>query len=204
MPPITAINALEWRITVISTVTGVDTHARTHTYAVINTITGARDCCEAFPVISAGMKRAIAWIGRNTGPVPVAVEGTASYGASLTRALSREDNTVVEVKPPRTQARVWNRHRGKADGRFRRMRSAVRPVPRRYSGTAQPPTTSGVARRRNAGADPAFHNNYHSSIIGNSGLTVAVLSWARQVRYFSHPGQLRTPLIRRESTMTRP
>jgi transposase len=113
MPP-TAINAMEWRITVMSIVAekyahviGVDTHARTHTYAIINTTTGARSGCEAFPVTTAGIKRAIAWIGRNTtGQILVAVEGTASYGASLTRALGRENITVVEVKPPRMQARA--------------------------------------------------------------------------------------------------
>lgn len=82
-------------------VIGVDTHARTHTYAIINTTTGIRAGCEAFPVTAAGLNRAIAWIGRNTtGPILVAVEGTASYGASLTRALTGQDINVVEVKAP--------------------------------------------------------------------------------------------------------
>ncbi|MGP4982033.1 IS110 family transposase, partial [Glutamicibacter arilaitensis] len=31
-------------------VIGIDTHARTHTYAIINTWTGARERCLAFPV----------------------------------------------------------------------------------------------------------------------------------------------------------
>ena len=88
-------------------VIGVDTHARTHTYAIINTTTGARAGCEAFPVTAAGMKRAFAWIGRNTtGPILVAVEGTSSYGASLTRALAGQNITVVEVKPPSKKARA--------------------------------------------------------------------------------------------------
>lgn len=38
--------------------------------------------------------------------VLAAVEGTASYGASLTRTLGRENITVVEVKPPRKEARA--------------------------------------------------------------------------------------------------
>jgi hypothetical protein len=120
MPPITVINALEWRITVMSIVAekytyvvGVDTHARTHTYTIINTTTGARACCEAFPVTTAGMKRAVAWIGRNsTGPVLMAVEGTASYGASLTRTLTGQNITAAEVRPPRNQARAGD---GKTD-----------------------------------------------------------------------------------------
>lgn len=88
-------------------VIGVDTHARTHTYAIINTATGIRAGCEAFPVTAAGLSRAIAWIGRNTtGPILVAVEGTASYGASLTRALTGQDINVVEVKPPSRKTRA--------------------------------------------------------------------------------------------------
>lgn len=47
-------------------VIGIDTHSRKHTYAIINTTTGARECCEAFPVTKPGMDRAIAWIRRNT------------------------------------------------------------------------------------------------------------------------------------------
>ncbi|MFL4480519.1 hypothetical protein ACIPUB_19870 [Paeniglutamicibacter sp. ORCA_105] len=86
-------------------VVGVDTHARTHTYAIINTATGARTGCEAFPVTAAGKKRALAWTGRNTvGPVLLAMGGAASHGASLTRTLGRADITGVEVKPRRKQA----------------------------------------------------------------------------------------------------
>ena len=88
-------------------VIGVDTHARTHTYAIVSTTTGARAGSEAFPVTSAGMKRAIAWIRRGTsGQVLASVEGTSSYGASLTRALTAEGITVVEAKPPRKAVRA--------------------------------------------------------------------------------------------------
>ena len=104
---------MEWRITVMTIVAekyayviGVDTHARTHTYAITATATGACTGCEAFPVTGAGIKRAIAWIHRNTtGPVLAAVEGTRSYGASLTRALVAENLPVVEAKPPRKKTR---------------------------------------------------------------------------------------------------
>lgn len=110
---LTAINR-NWRITVVTMVTeeyeyvvGIDTHARTHTYAIINTRTGARERCEAFPVSPAGMRRAITWIGRNTtGEVLAAVEGTRSYGSSITAALTAGSIPVVEVKPPKKQARA--------------------------------------------------------------------------------------------------
>jgi len=88
-------------------VIGVDTHARTHTYTIVSTTTGARAGCEAFPVTSAGMKSAIAWIRLCTsGQVLASVEGTPSYGASLTRALTAEGITVVEAKPSRKAVRA--------------------------------------------------------------------------------------------------
>jgi len=92
-------------------VIGIDTHARTHTYAIINTGTGARIGCEAFPVSGPGMGRAIAWIRRNTSnEIIVAVEGIRSYGASICRELTSAGITVTEVKSPRKQARAgWER-----------------------------------------------------------------------------------------------
>ncbi|AIY02234.1 transposase of ISAar41, IS110 family [Arthrobacter sp. PAMC 25486] len=87
-------------------VIGVDTHAKTHTYAITATTTGTCLGCEAFPVTAAGIKRAIGWIHRNTsGEILAAVEGTCSYGASLTRALVNENLPVVEAKPPRKKTR---------------------------------------------------------------------------------------------------
>lgn len=88
-------------------VIGVDTHARSHTYALTDTTTGACTATEAFPTTAAGIQRAIAWIIRNTtGRVLAAVEGTSSYGAGLNRALQAAGICVAEVKPPRRQARA--------------------------------------------------------------------------------------------------
>lgn len=87
-------------------VIGVDTHAKTHTFAIADTSTGACLGCEAFPVTAAGIKRAVSWIRRNThGAVLASVEGTCSYGASLTRTLVNENLPVVEAKPPRKKTR---------------------------------------------------------------------------------------------------
>lgn len=87
-------------------VIGVDTHAKTHSYAITDTTTGACLGCEAFPVNTAGIKRAISWIRCNTsGDIMTAVEGTCSYGASLTRALVAAGLPVVEAKPPRKKTR---------------------------------------------------------------------------------------------------
>lgn len=87
-------------------VIGIDTHSRTHTYAIINTTSGAKIGCEAFPVTKPGMDRAIAWIHRNTsGEILASIEGTNSYGSSIRRSLIVEGVRVVEVKPPRKKAR---------------------------------------------------------------------------------------------------
>jgi transposase len=94
-------------------VIGIDTHARTHTYAIINTRTGSREACQTFPVSAPGMNRAVAWIQRNTeGRCIAAVEGTRSYGATITHALTEHQVAVVEAKPPRRKDQAG---RGKSD-----------------------------------------------------------------------------------------
>lgn len=89
-------------------VVGVDTHSRTHTYAVLASATGQVIDTATFPTTQAGITRAIGWIGRRTttGQVLVSVEGTGSYGAGLTRALISAGMPVCEVKPPKRQSRT--------------------------------------------------------------------------------------------------
>lgn len=88
-------------------VIGVDTHARTHTYAIVHAANGACAVTEAFPTTPAAIARSLAWAKRNTsGRVLAAVEGTSSYGAGLTRALTRAGIEVTEVKPPRKASRA--------------------------------------------------------------------------------------------------
>ncbi len=87
-------------------VIGIDTHAQTHTYAIIESRTGACQSCQAFPVSAAGIKRAIAWIQRYTsGEILAGVEGTRSYGAFIAKALTTHHVPVAEVKPPSKRAR---------------------------------------------------------------------------------------------------
>jgi hypothetical protein len=58
---------------------------------------------DTFPASGAGMSHAVEWIHRRTatGKVLVAVEGTSSYGARLTRLLEAERFAVWEARPPR-------------------------------------------------------------------------------------------------------
>lgn len=94
-------------------VVGVDTHAATHSYAVIAT-SGALLGQGTFPTTPAGLRRARDWIGRRTegdlDAVLIAAEGTGSYGAVLGNVLEEAGYRVVEAPTPRRE-----RGRGKTD-----------------------------------------------------------------------------------------
>jgi transposase len=70
---------------------GVDTHAATHSYAIVAAPNGALIDQATFPTTPAGLRRARDWIGRRTrgdlDGVLVAAEGTGSYGAVLSDVL---------------------------------------------------------------------------------------------------------------------
>lgn len=94
-------------------VVGVDTDARTHTFTVIETRTSAVVDSAVFPSTKAGITRAISWIRRrSSGQVLAAVEGTSSYGAHLTAALTDTGIPVAEVRPPSRAKQAMN---GKSD-----------------------------------------------------------------------------------------
>lgn len=96
-------------------VIGVDCHARTHTYAIIEASTKRQIACEQFPTTSAGMSRALGWVGRRTdGDMAClwAIEGIGSYGARLARAATDAGYDVAEA--PRMNARA-RRGIGKSD-----------------------------------------------------------------------------------------
>lgn len=85
-------------------VVGVDTHAATHTYALIESPSGRPVAGECFPTTAAGLSRAEAWIGRHTGGdiegVLIAAEGTGSYGAIMAERLDALGYRVVEAPAP--------------------------------------------------------------------------------------------------------
>lgn len=94
-------------------VIGVDTHAKQHAYAIVEAANGKLLEEQSFPTSPNGISRALAWIRRRTGAsVAVAVEGSGSYGATLTRALEAADLTVFEVRPPARGSRARD---GKTD-----------------------------------------------------------------------------------------
>ena len=91
-------------------VIGVDTHKRTLTAAVVNSFGGLLESCEV-PANAVGHRQLMAMAARYSGPVLWAVEGTGSYGASLTEQLVGAGYAVTEVDRPRRAAG----QRGKSD-----------------------------------------------------------------------------------------
>ena len=70
-------------------VIGVDTHARTHTLALVVAATGELVATEQFPATDAGMDRAVAWAARRTdGDLTTlwVIEGVATFGAQVDSA----------------------------------------------------------------------------------------------------------------------
>lgn len=109
-------------------VIGVDTHAATHTFAVV-TNSGVHVDTQTFPITKPGLGRALSWAGRRTeGDLDSlwVIEGIGSYGAELATAADAAGYDVVEA------ARMSNTTRrgiGKTDpiDAFR-IASAVLPL----------------------------------------------------------------------------
>lgn len=89
-------------------VVGVDTHTRNHHYAIVDARIGAVVASpEQFPVTAHGFTKVVDWIERHTSGrrVLAAVEGTGSYGASLTVALTAAGIAFTETHPAPKKAR---------------------------------------------------------------------------------------------------
>ena len=98
-----------------SHVIGIDTHARTHTLAVLDTRTAQVVATHAFATTPAGLARAVAWILRHTLSVLatlVVIEGAGSYGATMMRTTTDAHLRVVEPSPIPKGLRAG---RGKSD-----------------------------------------------------------------------------------------
>lgn len=88
---------------------GVDTHKDLHVAAVIDTDDHVLDT-EAFSTTRAGYRALLAWM-RTFGDVRrIGIEGTGSYGATLTSFLRRAGYKVAEAGRP--DRRLRRRKRG--------------------------------------------------------------------------------------------
>jgi transposase-like protein len=94
-------------------VVGVDAHARSHTFCIIHCRTGAVVDAATFPTTKPGLARAMTWVRkRATGRLLAAVEGTSSYGTSITAAFVHAGVEVTEVRPP---AKTTQANTGESD-----------------------------------------------------------------------------------------
>lgn len=95
-------------------VIGVDTHAASHTIALITAGTGAVGQQAQFPTSPAGLRRAAGWIRHQTHDAPtlIVIDGAGSYGAVFTEQLTAAGLTVAEA--PDVPAISRRRH-GKSD-----------------------------------------------------------------------------------------
>jgi transposase len=97
-------------------VVGIDTHAKTHTLAIINTANGREIANESFPATAPGGNRALSWILRLTGAtaetVLLSMEGTGSYGAKLRQQAVETGFQVTEAPIPNQRL---GRYQGKSD-----------------------------------------------------------------------------------------
>jgi transposase len=111
-------------------VVGVDTHARNHVYAILDTTNGALLDTQSFPTTAAGINRAIKWVARRTNAdadTLWVIEGAASYGAILAGAVAIHGFPVAEA--PRMDTKK-NRGIGKSDALdAHRMALAMLPLP---------------------------------------------------------------------------
>jgi len=121
----------------VTVIGGVDTHKQTHYAAAIDDqgrLLGHRE----FPATDSGYRHLLAWMRSQGQVLAIGVESTGSFGATLTRALTKAGERVVEVNRPNRVARHMD---GKSD------RLDAEQIARAVLGqtsTATPKTKSGA------------------------------------------------------------
>lgn len=87
-------------------VVGVDTHARKHVATIVNNL-GVVIARREFSVTASIINKFIDWSLKiaDGHSLLFAIEGTSSYGETLTKALLDRGLAVSEVKPPKTKSR---------------------------------------------------------------------------------------------------
>lgn len=121
----------------VTVIGGVDTHKHTHYAAAIDD-QGRLLGHQEFPADDAGYQTLLTWMRGHGDLEAIGVESTGSFGATLTRALTKAGERVVEVNRPN---RIARRMDGKSD------RLDAEQIARAVLGhvsTAIPKTKSGV------------------------------------------------------------
>lgn len=92
-------------------VIGVDTHKDVHVAVALSGL-GARLGDASAPATADGYRQLATWARSHGAVHAFGIEGTGSYGAGLSRALSAQGFLIIEVNRPNRQLR---RQRGKSD-----------------------------------------------------------------------------------------
>lgn len=132
-------------------VIGVDTHKHVHVAAVMDTIGGILATL-TITTDAGGFKQLLEWASDFGKVLAFGVEGTGSYGATLTSFLRRHGHKVVEAGRPDRRSRRAN---GKSDTLD--AENAARSVFAGFA-TATPKTADGAAemiRQLKIAHDPA-------------------------------------------------
>ena len=95
----------------VTVIGGVDTHKHTHYAAAVDN-QGRLLGHQEFPATDRGYQSLLAWLHGHGNVTAIGVESTGSFGATLTRALTRAGEHVVEVNRPNRLARRMD---GKSD-----------------------------------------------------------------------------------------
>ena len=152
----------------VTVIGGVDTHKHTHYAAAIDDqgrLLGHRE----FPANDAGYASLLAWMLEHGHLEAIGVESTGSFGATLTRALTRAGQRVVEVNRPN---RIARRMDGKSDrldaGQIARavLGRVSTPVPKTKSGVVEVIRTLRVTRTSAVKARTAAFNTLWGVMIG--------------------------------------
>ena len=107
-------------------VIGVDTHAKTHAYVILDTRTGGMIDTATFPTNPAGLARALAWIDRRTSAGRLAAVNWTPRGRQRDQLLrSIPDRSAAASRYPRSRspAATTRRPWGSREVRPHRRRS---------------------------------------------------------------------------------
>jgi transposase len=146
---------------------GVDTHRDLHVAAALDNL-GALLGTATFPTTTAGYRALLAWLRGFGEVIAVGIEGTGSYGAALSRHLTREQVTVVEVGRPN---RAVRRRYGKTDvvdaiAAARAVQSGdARATPKTHDGPVEALRALKVVQRSASKARTQALNQLHALVL---------------------------------------
>jgi transposase len=164
-------------------VVGVDTHKHIHVAAVMDTVGGILSTL-TIPTDTGGFRQLLAWAEGFGRILAFGIEGTGSYGATLTSFLRRHDIKVVEAGRPDRRLRRANGKSGTLDAE-----NAARSVLAGFA-TAIPKTADGAVemiRQLKVVHDSAVVNRSSTMIMMKAMLVHGTDEMRRETNRMSRP-----------------